>query len=158
MLIEMSHVLFFLVFQQVALEEIPVRVPVQVPMMLQHQNELKDQQRQQQQQPLIQGPPSRAADTGFGLGPSNNTISAAGGSSGDVAGGGNNSGSRQFLWSSSAESGLGSGAEFSSRYLVDFEPVRCLGKGGFGVVFESKNKLDDNRFVHCRLLDNRYIP
>lgn len=33
---------------------------------------------------------------------------------------------------------------FQSRYLNDFEPIQCLGKGGFGVVFESRNKVD-----HC---------
>ena len=29
---------------------------------------------------------------------------------------------------------------FNSRYLTDFEPVDCLGKGGYGVVFKAKNK------------------
>ena len=37
------------------------------------------------------------------------------------------------------------------RYLTDFEPVTCLGKGGFGVVFESKNKLDDNHYAVKRI-------
>ena len=32
--------------------------------------------------------------------------------------------------------------EFVSRFLTDYEPLRCLGFGGFGVVFESKNKID----------------
>ncbi|XP_011135236.1 eukaryotic translation initiation factor 2-alpha kinase isoform X2 [Harpegnathos saltator] len=31
---------------------------------------------------------------------------------------------------------------YESRYLKDFEPVDCLGKGGYGVVFEAKNKID----------------
>jgi hypothetical protein len=31
---------------------------------------------------------------------------------------------------------------FESRFLADFEPLRCLGHGGFGVVFESKNRYD----------------
>lgn len=31
---------------------------------------------------------------------------------------------------------------FVSRFLTDYEPLRCLGHGGFGVVFESKNRID----------------
>ena len=95
--------------------QVPVQVRVPV---VQHQNELLQEQ---QQSP----PPSKDS-------PKTN-------SSGD-----GDSSSRVFRWSSSADSGL-SGGEFVSRYLTDFEPVRCLGKGGFGVVFESRNKLDDNR-------------
>ena len=45
----------------------------------------------------------------------------------------------------------GNGKEFSSRYLVDFEPQQCLGKGGFGVVFEAKNKLDDRHYAVKRI-------
>ncbi|XP_063231774.1 eukaryotic translation initiation factor 2-alpha kinase [Bacillus rossius redtenbacheri] len=46
--------------------------------------------------------------------------------------------------------------EFTSRYLTDFEPVRCLGKGGFGVVFEAKNKIDDWSYAVKRIaLPNR---
>ncbi len=44
-----------------------------------------------------------------------------------------------------------SSGEFSSRYLADFEPVQCLGKGGFGVVFEAKNKLDELRYAVKRI-------
>eukprot|EP00095_Tigriopus_kingsejongensis_P010151 maker-scaffold575_size133042-snap-gene-0.27 protein:Tk10151 transcript:maker-scaffold575_size133042-snap-gene-0.27-mRNA-1 annotation:"eukaryotic translation initiation factor 2-alpha kinase isoform x1" len=47
--------------------------------------------------------------------------------------------------------GNSDGKQFSSRYLSDFEPVQCLGKGGFGVVFEAKNKLDDNRYAVKRI-------
>ncbi|XP_063548313.1 eukaryotic translation initiation factor 2-alpha kinase [Cydia strobilella] len=36
------------------------------------------------------------------------------------------------------------GAEYSGRYENDFTPLRCLGQGGFGVVFEAKNNID-----HC---------
>ena len=39
--------------------------------------------------------------------------------------------------------GGGEAANFVSRFKTDYEPVSCLGAGGFGVVFESKNKLDD---------------
>ena len=42
-------------------------------------------------------------------------------------------------------------SEFSSRYLSDFEPVQCLGRGGFGVVFESKNKYDDIHYAVKRI-------
>jgi serine/threonine protein kinase len=35
-------------------------------------------------------------------------------------------------------------AEYSGRYESDFTPLRCLGRGGFGVVFEARNNID-----HC---------
>ncbi|XP_045454664.1 eukaryotic translation initiation factor 2-alpha kinase-like [Melitaea cinxia] len=34
--------------------------------------------------------------------------------------------------------------EYSGRYENDFTPLQCLGKGGFGVVFEARNNID-----HC---------
>lgn len=34
-----------------------------------------------------------------------------------------------------------------SRYLDEFEPISCLGSGGYGVVFEARNKLDDQRYA-----------
>lgn len=37
------------------------------------------------------------------------------------------------------------------RYLQDFIPLRSLGKGGFGVVFEAKNKLDDCSYAVKRI-------
>ncbi|KAL6263268.1 hypothetical protein P5V15_006068 [Pogonomyrmex californicus] len=40
---------------------------------------------------------------------------------------------------------------FKSRYLMDFEPVDCLGKGGYGVVFEAKNKIDDCNYAIKRI-------
>lgn len=40
---------------------------------------------------------------------------------------------------------------FSSRYLEDFEQIRCLGKGGFGVVFEARNKIDDCHYAIKRI-------
>jgi len=63
---------------------------------------------------------------------------------------------RQLSWTGSSVSvgGAGdgnSGGEFVSRYLADFEPVRCLGRGGFGVVFESKNRIDDNHYAVKRI-------
>lgn len=47
--------------------------------------------------------------------------------------------------------------DFKSRYLTDFEPVDCLGKGGYGVVFEAKNKIDDCNYAIKRIaLPNRF--
>ncbi|KAI1278088.1 Eukaryotic translation initiation factor 2-alpha kinase [Halotydeus destructor] len=43
------------------------------------------------------------------------------------------------------------GGDYSSRYLSDFDHVRCLGRGGFGVVFEAKNKLDDCNYAVKRI-------
>ncbi|KAL1122849.1 hypothetical protein AAG570_003175, partial [Ranatra chinensis] len=40
---------------------------------------------------------------------------------------------------------------YTSRYLTDFEPVHCLGKGGFGVVFQAKNKIDDCHYAIKRI-------
>ena len=56
-----------------------------------------------------------------------------------------NSSSRQDL------SSVGGGGEFISRYVSDFESVKCLGKGGFGVVFEAKNKIDDIHYAVKRI-------
>uniref|UniRef100_A0A3B4AEJ2 Eukaryotic translation initiation factor 2-alpha kinase 3 n=1 Tax=Periophthalmus magnuspinnatus TaxID=409849 RepID=A0A3B4AEJ2_9GOBI len=41
--------------------------------------------------------------------------------------------------------------EYVSRYLTDFEPVQCLGRGGFGVVFEARNKVDDCNYAIKRI-------
>ena len=41
---------------------------------------------------------------------------------------------------------------FISRFQTDFDMMQCLGKGGFGVVFESKNKLDDCRYAIKRII------
>lgn len=40
---------------------------------------------------------------------------------------------------------------FTSRYLLDFEPVCCLGKGGFGVVFKARKKFDDCYYAIKRI-------
>ncbi|KAJ8680408.1 hypothetical protein QAD02_016195 [Eretmocerus hayati] len=40
---------------------------------------------------------------------------------------------------------------FNSRYLTDYEPVDCLGRGGYGVVFEAKNKIDDCNYAIKRI-------
>lgn len=44
-----------------------------------------------------------------------------------------------------------SAVEFKSRYLHDFEPIHCLGKGGFGIVFEARNKIDDCHYAIKRI-------
>ncbi|KAG5680093.1 hypothetical protein PVAND_009619 [Polypedilum vanderplanki] len=41
---------------------------------------------------------------------------------------------------------------YKSRFLEDFDLVRCLGKGGFGVVFEARNKLDDCTYAIKRII------
>uniref|UniRef100_A0A8C9VMF6 Eukaryotic translation initiation factor 2-alpha kinase 3 n=1 Tax=Scleropages formosus TaxID=113540 RepID=A0A8C9VMF6_SCLFO len=51
----------------------------------------------------------------------------------------------------------GRNTEYVSRYLTDFHPVQCLGRGGFGVVFEARNKVDDCNYAIKRIrLPNRY--
>ncbi|XP_022170745.1 eukaryotic translation initiation factor 2-alpha kinase 3-like [Myzus persicae] len=41
--------------------------------------------------------------------------------------------------------------EFKSHYLQNFEPICRLGKGGFGTVFEARNKLDDCKYAIKRI-------
>ncbi|XP_063896777.1 eukaryotic translation initiation factor 2-alpha kinase [Helicoverpa armigera] len=41
--------------------------------------------------------------------------------------------------------------EYSGRYENDFTPLRCLGRGGFGVVFEAKNNIDDCSYAVKRI-------
>ncbi|KAF7710592.1 eukaryotic translation initiation factor 2-alpha kinase 3 [Silurus meridionalis] len=49
-------------------------------------------------------------------------------------------------------------SEYVSRYLTDFEPVQCLGRGGFGVVFEARNQVDDCNYAIKRIrLPNREV-
>ena len=40
---------------------------------------------------------------------------------------------------------------FFIRYIDDFEHVECLGKGGFGVVFKAKKKIDDCEYAIKRI-------
>ena len=42
-------------------------------------------------------------------------------------------------------------SDFTSRFTSDFQPVQCLGRGGFGVVFECKNKYDDIHYAFLKL-------
>ncbi|XP_055297961.1 eukaryotic translation initiation factor 2-alpha kinase isoform X2 [Sitodiplosis mosellana] len=42
--------------------------------------------------------------------------------------------------------------EFKSRFQTDFDLLQCLGKGGFGVVFEVKNKIDDCNYAIKRIV------
>ncbi|XP_008552622.2 eukaryotic translation initiation factor 2-alpha kinase [Microplitis demolitor] len=41
--------------------------------------------------------------------------------------------------------------EFNSLYSAGFETINCLGKGGYGVVFEAKNKIDDCHYAIKRI-------
>lgn len=41
---------------------------------------------------------------------------------------------------------------YVSRFLTDFELIQCLGKGGFGVVFQVVNKLDEINYAVKRIL------
>ncbi|XP_036335534.1 eukaryotic translation initiation factor 2-alpha kinase-like [Rhagoletis pomonella] len=50
-----------------------------------------------------------------------------------------------------SESTSCSGDNFISRFQSDFDLMRCLGRGGFGVVFEAKNKLDDCKYAVKRI-------
>ena len=47
---------------------------------------------------------------------------------------------------------VGVGDSYSSRFMNDFDVTQCLGKGGFGVVFEAKNKLDDCNYAIKRII------
>ncbi|KAF5303410.1 hypothetical protein FQR65_LT08252 [Abscondita terminalis] len=40
---------------------------------------------------------------------------------------------------------------FNSRYIQEFEPITCLGKGGFGVVFQAKKKFDECDYAIKRI-------
>lgn len=42
-------------------------------------------------------------------------------------------------------------AEYSSRYLQDFDTIQCLGKGGFGIVFQVKQKIDECEYAIKRI-------
>lgn len=54
----------------------------------------------------------------------------------------------------SSSDSFSSTTEFESRYMVDFDHVQCLGKGGFGVVFKAKKKIDDCEYAIKRI----YLP
>lgn len=41
---------------------------------------------------------------------------------------------------------------YKSRFQTDFDMLQCLGKGGFGVVFEVKNKIDDCKYAIKRIV------
>jgi len=50
--------------------------------------------------------------------------------------------------------GESSSSEYNSRYISDFDHLQCLGKGGFGVVFKAKKKIDDCEYAIKRI----YLP
>lgn len=37
------------------------------------------------------------------------------------------------------------------RFATDFDCLHCLGKGGFGIVFEAVNKVDDQHYAVKRI-------
>jgi len=41
--------------------------------------------------------------------------------------------------------------EFKSHYLQHFDPICCLGKGGFGIVFAAKDKLIGENYAIKRI-------
>lgn len=41
---------------------------------------------------------------------------------------------------------------YKSRFQLDFDMLQCLGKGGFGVVFEVRNKIDDCKYAIKRIV------
>ncbi|XP_060871265.1 eukaryotic translation initiation factor 2-alpha kinase 3-like isoform X1 [Metopolophium dirhodum] len=41
--------------------------------------------------------------------------------------------------------------EFKSHYSQNFQTIHCLGKGGFGIVFKARNKLDDCNYAIKRI-------
>ena len=48
-------------------------------------------------------------------------------------------------------------AEFKSRFADEFDCIACLGKGGYGIVFHVRNKVDDQEYAVKRIaLPNRY--
>lgn len=52
---------------------------------------------------------------------------------------------------SSKDSSPEAEVRYNSRYLQDFEPIRLIGKGGFGLVFESKHKIDEMHYAVKRI-------
>uniref|UniRef100_H2YXJ0 non-specific serine/threonine protein kinase n=1 Tax=Ciona savignyi TaxID=51511 RepID=H2YXJ0_CIOSA len=42
--------------------------------------------------------------------------------------------------------------EYESRFINDFQPLECLGKGGFGIVFKARNKVDDCTYAVKRIM------
>jgi len=42
-------------------------------------------------------------------------------------------------------------SEYISRYSSDFDSIRRLGRGGFGIVFEARNKIDDCHYAVKRI-------
>ena len=40
---------------------------------------------------------------------------------------------------------------FPSRFLLEFDEIRCLGKGGFGVVFQARRKFDERSYAIKRI-------
>uniref|UniRef100_A0A182ME23 non-specific serine/threonine protein kinase n=1 Tax=Anopheles culicifacies TaxID=139723 RepID=A0A182ME23_9DIPT len=59
---------------------------------------------------------------------------------------------RSYSESSSSNGPPAIAENYTSRFRDDFDLLQCLGKGGFGVVFEVRNKLDDCRYAIKRVV------
>ncbi|KAM7364322.1 pancreatic eIF-2alpha kinase [Cochliomyia hominivorax] len=90
--------------------------------------------------PVPSGIEATESSTAALLGPTTNTTHANTNSKS------NGNGHRSLSESTST-----SGEHFTSRFQSDFDLQRCLGRGGFGVVFEAKNKLDDCSYAIKRI-------
>lgn len=56
------------------------------------------------------------------------------------------------LYSKNDSSGYKSSeGDFQSRFTDDFETISCLGKGGFGIVFHVKKKIDECDYAIKRI-------
>ncbi|GFO07070.1 eukaryotic translation initiation factor 2-alpha kinase 3-like [Plakobranchus ocellatus] len=85
---------------------------------------------------------SRYFNIGFQTSPSFSSIEASGSNSVED--------DRQELVSTSDSQP--DGLDYSSRFVTDFECLRCLGAGGFGVVFEAVNKVDEQHYAVKRIM------
>lgn len=51
----------------------------------------------------------------------------------------------------SLSNSVSSTSEYNSRYSSDFDSIQRLGRGGFGIVFEARNKIDDCHYAVKRI-------
>lgn len=51
----------------------------------------------------------------------------------------------------SLSNSLSNTSEYNSRYSSDFDSIQRLGRGGFGIVFEARNKIDDCHYAVKRI-------
>lgn len=53
--------------------------------------------------------------------------------------------------SGSLSNSLTNASDYNSRYSSDFDSIQRLGRGGFGIVFEARNKIDDCHYAVKRI-------